>query len=100
MEQGQPAAACRCVLLFVATLGRGVLQLVSKCVLMSTVACFVTEHPVAALRDVTTASWEASAQQTALAMLSLGPVGLADQLEGFPRPPKAGAAVRTHGTLA
>lgn len=47
-----------------------------------------------------TATWEAAAQQTALAVLSLGPVGLADQLEGFPHPPKDGAAVVTNVTLA
>lgn len=38
--------------------------------------------------------------QTLLAALSLGPVGLSDELEGFPSPPAPGAGVVTNVTLA
>jgi hypothetical protein len=50
--------------------------------------------------------WSTSALQTALAAMSLGPVGLADRLEGFPHAPPlvngsySGASVSTNVTLA
>lgn len=44
--------------------------------------------------------WHTAALQASLAALSLGPVGLADRLEGFPKPPTNTSAVRTNVSLA
>lgn len=44
--------------------------------------------------------WQTASLQAIFAGLSLGPVGLADRLDDFPRPPTAGSKVRTNVTLA